>query len=94
LKLIKKHGGIDAALRELDTEIKHLKEIRNLFLHPDVTSDYELRWKKADGISITRFLCEKHDFSEARVSKAVDRLLEASDEDKRPWINGFNRYLG
>lgn len=83
LKLIKKHGSIDEALRELDTEIKHLQEIRDLFLHPDVTSDYELKWKKADGISITRFLCDKHDFSEVRVSKAVERLLEASDEGQK-----------
>jgi flap endonuclease-1 len=83
LKLIKKHGSIDKALRELNTEIKHLQEIRALFLHPDVTSDYELRWKKADGISITRFLCGKHDFSEGRVSKAVERLLEASDEGQK-----------
>ena len=83
LKLIKKYGSIEEALRELNNEIKNLQEIRDLFLHPDVTSDYELRWKKADGISITRFLCDKHDFSEARVSKAVERLLEASDEGQK-----------
>ena len=83
LKLIKKHGGIEEALRELNYEIKNLQEIKYLFLRPDVTPDYEIKWKKADGKAITKFLCEEHDFSQVRVSKAVERLLEASDEGQK-----------
>lgn len=83
LKLIKKHGSIEGALDELNTEIKNLAEIRALFLNPDVTADYELKWKKPDAQAIVKFLCAGHDFSEARVSKAVERLLEATDEGQK-----------
>lgn len=83
LKLIKKHGSIEGALNELNTDIKNLAEITALFLAPDVTSDYELRWKKSDSAAIIKFLCAQHDFSEARVSKAVERLLEASDKGQK-----------
>ncbi len=83
LKLLKKNGKIESVLTELNMEIKHLQEIKNLFLHPDVRSDYELRWKKADEKSIIRFLCIDHDFSEERVAKAVERLLDASDEGQK-----------
>jgi len=83
LKLIKKHGSIEGALDELKTEIKNLAEIRALFLNPDVTSDYELGWKKPDSQAIVKFLCAAHDFSQSRVSKAVERLLEASDEGQK-----------
>lgn len=83
LKLIKKHGSIEGALNELNTDIKNLAEIKALFLAPDVTSDYELRWKKSDSAAIIKFLCAQHDFSEARVSKAVERLLEASDKGQK-----------
>jgi flap endonuclease-1 len=83
LKLIKKHGSIEGALDELNTGIKDLAEIRALFLHPDVTPDYELGWKKPDSQAIVKFLCAEHDFSEVRVSKAVERLLEASDEGQK-----------
>ncbi len=83
LKLIKKHGGIEEALRELNSGIENLHEIKELFLHPGVTPDYQIKWKKADGKAITKFLCAEHDFSEARVSKAVERLLEASDEGQK-----------
>ncbi len=83
LKLIKKHGSIEGALNELNTDIKNLAEIKALFLAPGVTSDYELRWKKSDSAAIIKFLCAQHDFSDARVSKAVERLLEASDKGQK-----------
>ncbi|MBU4490932.1 MAG: flap endonuclease-1 [Euryarchaeota archaeon] len=83
LKLIKKHGSIEGALDELNTEIKNLAEIRALFMNPDVTPDYEIRWKKPDSAAITKFLCAQHDFSEARVTKAVERLLFASDQGQK-----------
>ncbi|VVB52963.1 Flap endonuclease 1 [uncultured archaeon] len=30
-----------------------------------------------------KFLCDEHDFSQVRVSKAVERLVEASDEGQK-----------
>ncbi len=83
LKQIKKHGSIEKALDELGENIENLAEIKELFLNPDVTCDYELKWRKPDASAITQFLCKEHDFSEARVSKAVERLLEASEEGQQ-----------
>jgi len=83
IKAIMKHESIEGILKELNTDIKYLAEIRHLFLHPDVTPDYELKWKKPDAPAIMDFLCEVHDFSRERVSKAVDRLLEASDTGQK-----------
>lgn len=83
LKLIKKHGMIEDVLSELDTDIKHIQEIRELFLNPDVTPDYDVKWKKPEPDKIVKFLCEGHDFSEARVEKAVARLVDASDKGQQ-----------
>jgi flap endonuclease-1 len=83
LKLIKKHDRIEVALSELNLDIKNLTEIKNLFMHPVVTTDYEIRWKKPDPKAIIKFLCDDHDFSQVRVSKAVERLIEASDEGQK-----------
>jgi flap endonuclease-1 len=83
LKYIKKHGSIEEVLRELNADIKDLQEIKELFLRPGVMPDQEVKWKKADGKAITKFLCAEHDFSQVRVSKAVERLLEASDEGQK-----------
>ena len=83
LKLIKKHGGIEAALLELNTKIADISEIKDLFLNPLVTPEYEMKWKKPDPDAIMKFLCDDHDFAQVRVSKAVERLAEASDEGQQ-----------
>lgn len=83
LKLIKKYGRIEDVLAELNADIKNLMHIKALFRSPEVTPDYELEWKKPDAEKIKEFLCEEHDFSEARVSKAAERLIEASDKGQQ-----------
>jgi flap endonuclease-1 len=78
LKLIKKHGDIHAVLREKGVEIGALDSIKELFTHPDVTDDYEIKWGKPDSEKLIKFLCDDNDFSEDRVEKAADRLKAAS----------------
>ena len=48
LKLIKEYGNIHAVLREKGVEIKDVVKIRELFIHPEVTDIYELKWRKPD----------------------------------------------
>lgn len=83
LKLIKKHGSIEGVLAELNVDIKNFREIKTFFLNPEVTMDYKVEWRKPEKAGVMEFLCKGHDFSEERVSKAVDRLVEASDKGQR-----------
>jgi len=89
LKLIKKHGDIYAVLREKGAEIEAVDRIREIFLHPDVTENYEIKWGKPDSEKLLKFLCEDHDFSIDRVEKAAERLKAASGARQRTldqWI--------
>jgi len=79
LKLIKQHGSLEKVL-------PHLKEayfpvepdrIREIFLHPEVTDSYEVKWGWPDVEGIIRFLCDERDFSEDRVRKALDKMVAA-----------------
>lgn len=83
LKLIKKTGNINEALRELKMEIPDIEKIKNLFMNPSVTQEYDIKWKKPDAKALERFLCDDHDFARIRVTKAVERLIEASDEGQK-----------
>jgi len=74
LKLIREHGCLEAVLDVLGESIDNLQEIRDIFLHPEVTESYDLRMKKPRIEEIIEFLCKDRDFSEERVRKAVDRL--------------------
>jgi flap endonuclease-1 len=76
LKLIQEHKDINKALKQIENaEFPHpVDEIKDLFLNPRVTYDYELEWEKPDTAAIIGFLCGKHDFSQSRVMSAIEKM--------------------
>ena len=58
LKLIKTHGSIENALPHIKNATFPVEpqQIREIFLHPDVTDDYKLEWKDADAEGVVDFL--------------------------------------
>lgn len=82
LDLVKKHGSMENILRtELAEkfEVDPL-EVREIFLKPNVIDKYKVRWGEPDQEKIKKFLCGEHDFSDARVQGAIDRLLKGKGE--------------
>ncbi len=73
-KYIKTYGDIFKALKALKAKIENLEEIREFFLNPPVTDEYEIKFKEPDEEKIIEYLCEEHDFSRERVEKAVEKL--------------------
>ena len=74
-QLIKKYGRIEDIIEIKDKiDMNEVKEVRALFLDPDVTDNYSLEFKEPDYEGVIRFLCDEHDFSIDRVSKALDNL--------------------
>lgn len=78
LKLIKEHGTIEQMLASKGLEIPDLEDIKEFFKSPPVADDYSLKWKKPDTAQVISFLCIEHDFSEDRVTKALERLEASS----------------
>ncbi len=76
IKLIKKHGNLEAVLPELpNKDFPHpIEEIRALFLKPDVTDDYMLDWGKPDTAGILAYLCGEHNFSREKVLAAIEKM--------------------
>ena len=76
IKLIKKHGSLEAAIPELpNAEFPHpINEIRELFLNPHVTDDYKLDWGKPDTAGILSYLCGEHNFSREKVLSAIEKM--------------------
>jgi flap endonuclease-1 len=88
LKYIKTYGDIFKTLKVLKYEIEDVEGIRNFFLNPPTTDEYEIKFLQPDEDKIIEFLCEEHDFSRERVERAVEKLrsLKSSQTTLERWF--------
>ena len=77
LALVKAHGSLEGALRELGASIEDAERIREIFLRPEVADEYELAWREPDVEGATRMLVDEHDFSAERIEGALRKVLES-----------------
>ena len=67
-----------------------IQEVREIFLNPKTTDDYELKWKSPDKEQLIKFLCDEHDFSRQRVEKAGNDIeknfKELSQKSLSSWF--------
>jgi flap endonuclease-1 len=84
LKLIKQYGTLENALPQIKNASFPVEPncIRQIFLHPEVTENYKLEWKQPNVEGIIDFMCREKEFSEDRVRKSVERMLEGSKKQK------------
>ncbi len=84
VKLIKQHGTLEKALPHIkNAEMPYPPEsIREIFLQPAVTDKYTLDWNEPDVEGIVNFLVREKDFSEERVRKALEKMLQGSAKQK------------
>src|SRR5437660_9149266 len=79
LKLLRENRSIEQ-IASKNPEFKtppNLQRIRQIFLKPEVTAHYSLRWTEPQAENLVRFLCGDRDFSEERVRTAVERMKRA-----------------
>ncbi len=89
LSLIKKHGNIFNILKAKGTTIENLKEIRDIFLNPDVVEVEELEFRMADEAGILNFLCGEHSFSSERVKPYVKTLRDNYGKQAQKSLDRF-----
>ena len=77
LQLIKEHGTLENALPALKGRAEFPVEpqrIREIFLKPRVTDNYQLVWREPDLDRVVQFMCGERDFDEERVKKALEKM--------------------
>ncbi len=76
LKLMKKHGSLEESLPHIkNASFPHpIEEIKELFINPRTTDEYNLEWSKPDVAGLIGFLCGEHNFSQQRVMSAIEKM--------------------
>jgi len=89
LKLVRENGSfekiIEAAKHEPEFDYREIEEI---FLNPEATKEYEIKFSEPNPQGITDFLVGERDFGEERVKSALEKLLtglEQKSEQRRLW---------
>ncbi len=84
LKLIKQYGTIEGALPHIEnvSYADKISQIREIFLHPEVSDDYKIEWREADEAGLLNFLCLEKEFGEERIKKSIERMKVGSKKQK------------
>ncbi len=82
LKLIKQYGDLETIIEEKGYAVDFpIDEIRNIFLNPPPLEEMPaLNWGSPDSEAIRKILCDEHDFSESRITSALERLNSKLEE--------------
>ncbi|MBS7288066.1 MAG: flap endonuclease-1 [Candidatus Freyarchaeota archaeon] len=90
LKLIKEHGTLKEIIKVKGYTFEvPVEEVERIFLEPEVNGNYTLNWHPPRKEKIFKILCDEHDFSQERVSKALDRLEAVRREAAQTSIERF-----
>jgi flap endonuclease-1 len=92
VKLIRENGTLEnVMIRNPGIKISPDPDrIRKIFLEPEITREYSLKWSKPDEDKVVTFLCGERDFSEDRVRKAVERMLAtASPQPSKTTLESY-----
>lgn len=74
LKLVQAHGRLESMPDEIRAQVEGFEAVREIYLVPNVTTDYGIRFGEVDEAGLVQFLCKERRFSESRVTAAVARM--------------------
>jgi flap endonuclease-1 len=94
LEIVKKYKQPVLIFQSVEEQIMSLsgeqqfdwKEIFELFRKPDV-SNFEIDFNKIDEDKIREILIERHNFSEERVNKQIDKLKDIKEKSQQKGLN-------
>jgi flap endonuclease-1 len=75
LALIRRLENLEAVKAEGKVQVpEEFEEVRRVFLEPEVTDSYTMRWKEIDGESVRKIMCDRHGFSVDRVDAVIAKI--------------------
>jgi len=85
LRLVRKYGKIEGLPKEIREKVpSRYREIRKIFLKPEVTDEYSVRYGSLRENELYEFLCIEKGFSKPRVERAIRRLKLAQEQMRQP----------
>ena len=88
--LIQKHGSLEemekAGAVHVPTEYK---EVREIFLRPDVTDDFRIEWAKVNDEGVRKVMCDKHSFGVDRINNVLAEVAAKQNVATQKSLDGW-----
>ena len=91
LKLIKKHGSLEKLPQDIKAKLPDtIDQIRDLYLNPDVTPNYNVEQGELQEDALDEFLCGEKNFSTKRVQTLINRMRnKAAQKSLKDYFGGM-----
>jgi flap endonuclease-1 len=89
VKLIKDKGALIDVLTHLGADVPDADAIRDIFLKPDVTDEYSVRFGQVSEAGVLNVLVKQHDFGEERVKATFPRYAKLHEAMKQRSLDAF-----
>lgn len=92
LKIVKLHKSPEKIFEEVRKEHEFgfdWKEIFSLFMKPDVTKKYSIKFNPIDKAKVKEILVKEHEFGESRIDNAIQRAIEQKEARKQKSLKKF-----
>jgi flap endonuclease-1 len=84
LKLVKEHKSFEKVFANVEAEF-NWKKVYSTFKSMPIIKDYKLEWKEPN-LDKVQDILQKHDFSEERINKLLDRLKPKPQKNLDKWF--------
>ena len=84
IKLVQQHKSFEKIFSNVEAEF-NWKKVYATFKNIPIIKNYQLKWQEPNITRITKILT-KHDFSEERINKLIERLSEKKQKNLDKWF--------
>ena len=89
LSLISEFGSLEVIVKEKRIPLLEWEEVRNIFLHPEVTDDYSLEKVNMDKEGLVHFLVDEREFGSKGVEKTIDQISQEISSGSQSSLDAF-----
>jgi len=90
LALMKKHGSIEMIGKAGSVQVPaEYREVREIFLKPDVTDEYRIEWGKVNDEGVRKVMCDKHSFGVDRIDKVLSEIATKQNALTQKSLDGW-----